>query len=208
MCLEDLSVLTSQYRSIVIVAVVLSVGSFSCCSSDNTTIRINRYRLLPKQAMLEHHDRSNRIGWQSSPGRSDSIESTSFMHHRIYDYLDRTRSKLEFHVRLCRCFLVCFSGHVDFVLTDRRIFHSFFIYFNAKAYNIWTATYAHSIGLAVALKNTVGLIPELVDHVDFAINEECQTYNECDTYQVRPYFALHIYSILNSPHLSYELLMQ
>ena len=50
-------------------------------------------------------------------------------------------------------------------------------------YNKWTASEAHNRGLSVALKNDVEQIPDLVDHYDFAINEECHTYNECGTYK-------------------------
>lgn len=51
------------------------------------------------------------------------------------------------------------------------------------AYNQWLAKYAHARGLLIALKNTIDLIPQLVDSFDFAINEECQTYSECGSYQ-------------------------
>jgi hypothetical protein len=48
------------------------------------------------------------------------------------------------------------------------------------AYNIWIAEQAHARGLAVGLKNDLGQIPELVKHYDWALNEECFQYNECD----------------------------
>eukprot|EP00005_Dracoamoeba_jomungandri_P006341 CAMPEP_0174261856 /NCGR_PEP_ID=MMETSP0439-20130205/12509_1 /TAXON_ID=0 /ORGANISM="Stereomyxa ramosa, Strain Chinc5" /LENGTH=321 /DNA_ID=CAMNT_0015346455 /DNA_START=95 /DNA_END=1057 /DNA_ORIENTATION=- len=50
------------------------------------------------------------------------------------------------------------------------------------AYNKWMAEYAHSLGLSIAMKNAVGLIDDLVDYYDCAINEQCQTYDECDLY--------------------------
>ena len=49
------------------------------------------------------------------------------------------------------------------------------------SYNTWTASYAHSKGLAVALKNTLDLVPQLHALYDFAINEECLHYDECGT---------------------------
>jgi hypothetical protein len=49
------------------------------------------------------------------------------------------------------------------------------------------ATAAHDRGLAVALKNDLDQIPELVADVDFAINEECFAYDECDT--LEPFIA-------------------
>ncbi|MCI5197722.1 MAG: endo alpha-1,4 polygalactosaminidase [Candidatus Electrothrix sp. AW5] len=49
-------------------------------------------------------------------------------------------------------------------------------------YLSWLADYAHSKGLKIALKNTLDLIQsgKLYEHFDFAINEECYSYNECD----------------------------
>ena len=48
------------------------------------------------------------------------------------------------------------------------------------AFNRWQTTAAHSLGLAIAMKNAVGIIPQLHDCYDFAINEQCQTYGECE----------------------------
>lgn len=50
-------------------------------------------------------------------------------------------------------------------------------------FNRWLADEAHARGLSVALKNDVEQIPELVDWFDFAVNEECAFYAECDTLQ-------------------------
>ena len=55
------------------------------------------------------------------------------------------------------------------------------------AYNKWFATYTHSQGLLVGMKNAVGLIPTLNSYYDFAINESCQEYSECAAYQ--PFIA-------------------
>jgi len=49
------------------------------------------------------------------------------------------------------------------------------------AYNKWTATAAHSRGLAVGLKNDLDQIPLLIDDYDFAVNENCHQYSECHT---------------------------
>ena len=49
-------------------------------------------------------------------------------------------------------------------------------------YNIAMTEMAHEDGLAVALKNDGGQIPDLVDHYDMAINEQCFQYHECDPY--------------------------
>jgi len=50
------------------------------------------------------------------------------------------------------------------------------------AYNKWQVSYAHSLGMVIAMKNAVGLISDLADDYDFAVNEQCQTYTECDDY--------------------------
>lgn len=39
---------------------------------------------------------------------------------------------------------------------------------------------AHERGLAVGLKNALELVPRLVDEVDFAVNESCAAFGECD----------------------------
>jgi len=49
-------------------------------------------------------------------------------------------------------------------------------------YLLFLASYAHSIGLQIGLKNTVDLIDSanLAPVFDFTINEFCYTYNECN----------------------------
>ena len=42
------------------------------------------------------------------------------------------------------------------------------------------AAEAHARGLSFALKNDLGEIPQLIGDVDFAINEECFQFNECN----------------------------
>jgi len=54
-------------------------------------------------------------------------------------------------------------------------------------YNTWLADQAHARGLRVALKNDIDQIPQLVSDFDFTVNEECDTYNECNTLQ--PFIA-------------------
>ncbi|MFF8605073.1 endo alpha-1,4 polygalactosaminidase [Streptomyces sp. NPDC015346] len=47
-------------------------------------------------------------------------------------------------------------------------------------YNRLIATLAHDRGLAVGLKNNLDQIPQLVDDFDFAVNEQCAQYDECE----------------------------
>jgi len=54
-------------------------------------------------------------------------------------------------------------------------------YKDQLAYNKWIAEEAHKRGLAVGLKNDLGQIHELVDHFDFALNEQCFEYDECES---------------------------
>lgn len=47
-------------------------------------------------------------------------------------------------------------------------------------YNTWLAAQAHQRGLAISLKNDLGQIDDLVAHFDFAINESCHEWDECE----------------------------
>jgi hypothetical protein len=49
------------------------------------------------------------------------------------------------------------------------------------AYNRMLADLAHQRGLSIGLKNDLDQIPQLVGVFDFAVNEECARYGECDT---------------------------
>lgn len=48
------------------------------------------------------------------------------------------------------------------------------------AYNTWLAAKAHSRGLSIGLKNDLDQIPDLLPHFDWALNEQCFQYDECD----------------------------
>ncbi|MFH1436640.1 MAG: endo alpha-1,4 polygalactosaminidase [Pseudomonadota bacterium] len=48
-------------------------------------------------------------------------------------------------------------------------------------YNMFLATEAHARGLSVGLKNDLDQVEDLVDHFDWALNEECFDWDECDT---------------------------
>lgn len=48
-------------------------------------------------------------------------------------------------------------------------------------FNRLIARLAHDRGLAVGLKNDLDQIPQLVGDYDFAVNEQCAQYDECDT---------------------------
>jgi hypothetical protein len=47
------------------------------------------------------------------------------------------------------------------------------------AYNIFLATAAHQMGLGIGLKNDLEQVPDLASHFDWAINENCFTYQNC-----------------------------
>ncbi|MFI6498181.1 endo alpha-1,4 polygalactosaminidase [Nonomuraea typhae] len=47
-------------------------------------------------------------------------------------------------------------------------------------YNKALAAMAHRKGLSVALKNDLSQVDELVSHFDYAVNEECFQWKECD----------------------------
>ncbi len=46
-------------------------------------------------------------------------------------------------------------------------------------YNTWLSEQAHLRGLSIGLKNNSFQIPNLVDHFDFALLEDCAVYGEC-----------------------------
>jgi hypothetical protein len=52
-------------------------------------------------------------------------------------------------------------------------------YTDQLTYNKWLAEQAHERGLGIALKNNLEQVKDLVDHFDFAINEQCFQYDEC-----------------------------
>ncbi len=52
-------------------------------------------------------------------------------------------------------------------------------------YNRFLARTAHGLGLAIALKNDLGQVRDLVSAFDFAVNEQCFQYRECD--RLRPF---------------------
>ncbi|HNO80643.1 MAG TPA: endo alpha-1,4 polygalactosaminidase [Phycisphaerae bacterium] len=49
------------------------------------------------------------------------------------------------------------------------------------AFNRFVANEAHKRGLAVGLKNDLEQIPQLVAYFDFAVNEQCHEFDECET---------------------------
>jgi hypothetical protein len=49
-------------------------------------------------------------------------------------------------------------------------------------YDASLANLAHTYGLTVAMKNDVEQVPDLAPYFDYAINEQCQQYNECGNY--------------------------
>lgn len=48
------------------------------------------------------------------------------------------------------------------------------------AYNLWLAETAHAMGLSIGLKNDLDQIEDLVEAFDWALNEQCFQYDECD----------------------------
>lgn len=51
-----------------------------------------------------------------------------------------------------------------------------------KDYAKFLADAGHSRGLAVGLKNALSIVDDLTDTVDFAVNEQCHQYKECNAY--------------------------
>lgn len=53
-------------------------------------------------------------------------------------------------------------------------------YEDQLVYNKWLASEAHKRNLAIGLKYDIEQVEELVDYFDFAVNENCFYYRECD----------------------------
>ena len=51
------------------------------------------------------------------------------------------------------------------------------------AFNLALSTAAHSHGLGIGLKNDLDQVMELEPYFDFAVNEQCFEYNECNALQ-------------------------
>ena len=47
-------------------------------------------------------------------------------------------------------------------------------------YNVWLANAAHARGLSVGLKNDLDQVGELVGFFDWALNEQCFEFDECE----------------------------
>ena len=77
-----------------------------------------------------------------------------------------------------------YQNHSGFILTPK----------DQLEYNRFIASEAHQRKLSVALKNDLDQVKSLVDDFDFAINEQCFEFNECD--KLRP-FIQHNKAVLN-----------
>jgi hypothetical protein len=53
-------------------------------------------------------------------------------------------------------------------------------YADQIAYNTWLAEEAHARSLSIGLKNDLGQIVDLLPAFDWALNEECFSYDECE----------------------------
>eukprot|EP00123_Amoebidium_parasiticum_P009658 comp19626_c0_seq1/m.23155 comp19626_c0_seq1/g.23155 ORF comp19626_c0_seq1/g.23155 comp19626_c0_seq1/m.23155 type:complete len:422 (-) comp19626_c0_seq1:304-1569(-) len=62
----------------------------------------------------------------------------------------------------------CIQGETNYTLINSQL-----------SYARWLADSAHSKGLSIGLKNVVELIKELAPIFDWAMNEECEEFDEC-----------------------------
>ncbi len=53
-------------------------------------------------------------------------------------------------------------------------------YHDQLKFNKWLASEAHKRGLSIGLKNALELVKDLLDDYDWALNEQCFEYNECE----------------------------
>lgn len=71
-------------------------------------------------------------------------------------------------------------------------------------YNSWFADLCHFHGLAVGLKNAIELAPVLVNKFDFAINEECFKWNECDVSVLPPQIQIFCWLMVVLCHVTFQ----
>ena len=57
---------------------------------------------------------------------------------------------------------------------------------DAINYVNWLANEAHSRNMSVGLKNAGAIIPDVIDGMQWSVNEQCAQYDECDTYDAFP----------------------
>ncbi|CEJ94908.1 hypothetical protein VHEMI10415 [[Torrubiella] hemipterigena] len=50
-------------------------------------------------------------------------------------------------------------------------------------YAHWLAAEASKYNMATGLKNAAAVIPKVIDHIQFSVNEQCVEQNECDSYR-------------------------
>lgn len=99
--------------------------------------------------------------WQSLKGP---------MGDRISSYANKGCQAVEFDN--IDCYLhMCVPGASRSTLVKKQV-----------EYVNWLADKAHSLGMAVGMKNAQELIPKVASKMQFAINEECQAWNECKLY--------------------------
>jgi hypothetical protein len=54
-------------------------------------------------------------------------------------------------------------------------------YRDQLAFNMWLADQAHRRGLSIGLKNDMDQVADLLEHYDWALNEQCFFFDECET---------------------------
>jgi hypothetical protein len=69
----------------------------------------------------------------------------------------------------------------------------------AHTYNRWIASTAHSMGMSVALKNDLDQVADLVSDFDFALDEQCFKFSECDKFT--PFISANSSSQANAMNL-------
>ena len=70
-----------------------------------------------------------------------------------------------------------YQNHTGFPLTGA----------DQLAYDVFLADQAHLRGMSAVLKNDLGQIQTLLPYFDFALNEQCHQYDECD--RLKPFVA-------------------
>lgn len=54
---------------------------------------------------------------------------------------------------------------------------------DSVSYVKFLANAAHELNMSIGLKNAGAIIPEVIDQMQWSVNEQCAQYNECDVYE-------------------------
>src|SRR4051794_1036680 len=160
-----------------------AVPTYDVDGFDTPAATVSRLRAAGRHAIC-YLNAGSREDWRPDAGRYPASvlgRSNGWPGERWVDIrrLDVLGPVLDARLRMCRSkgFEAVDPDNVD-GYTNRSGFP--LTAADQLAFNRWVAARAHSYGLSVGLKNDLDQVPDLVDAFDFAVNEQCFEYDECE----------------------------